>query len=72
MWAAPTVASAVVKRATPTAPPSWRSALKRPEALPIEAGGIVAKPAAWVGTNTLPIPIPMTRSTPRKYHSDVP
>ena len=42
--------------ATPTADPTWRSALNRVDARPVAAGEMVAKPAACDGTNTWAMP----------------
>src|ERR1700749_2658992 len=45
----PTAVITEVSTATPTAPPSWRSALNVVEARPVSAGEIRAKAAAWLG-----------------------
>ena len=55
----------MVATATPRAPPSRRPTLNIVEARPEERGGIVAKAAAWVATNTWPTPRPMSTRSPR-------
>ena len=50
-----------VSRATPTAPPTWRWALKMVDATPVRCAPTVAKPAAWLGMNTAATPNPMTK-----------
>ncbi len=63
----PTSTMAVVSRATPTAPPSWRTALNRVEARPVASAEMVANDAAWVGTNTWPMPSPSANISSRAH-----
>ena len=59
---------AVVSTATPMAPPSCRIALNIVEARPVAAGVIVAKAAAWTGTNTWAMDSPRVSMSRRAHH----
>jgi hypothetical protein len=58
----------VVSTATPTAPPSWRAALNIVAARPVAAGVMVAKEAAWTGTNTWAMDSPRVSMSSRAHH----
>src|ERR1700723_2334520 len=68
----PTSTMTVVSTATPTAPPSWRTALNMVEARPVAAGVIVANDAAWTGTNTWAMARPSVSMSSRAHHRLVP
>jgi hypothetical protein len=70
--AGPAVASTVVSRATPMAPPNCLPALKADEARPIWAWAMVAIDAAWAGMNTNEMPKPRPSMTSRTSHRLVP
>ena len=58
----------VVSTATPTAPPSCRVALNIVAARPVAAGVMVAKDAAWTGTNTWAMDRPRVSMSSRAHH----
>jgi len=58
----------LVSTATPMAPPSCRIALNIVEARPVAAGLMVAKAAAWTGTNTWATDSPSVTMSSRAHH----
>ena len=71
-WARPAPPSAtepaamVFTTARPTAPPTWRLVLRRPEAAPAWAGGTPARPAIVTGMKQRAKPMPLSTKGPSR------